>query len=129
MTAGHRPPRQSFRSSLNFEPHFVKITLPFNILPVFEGTGIAAFFKLKTKEGKTLVELEAHDQEYFLAVLKELERELKYRMTHRTAQSSRSPLSPLRKSSLAEHREMLIQARTLIEKARSDAKAGHRLGQ
>ena len=96
----------------------MKLSLPFNILPVFEGTGIAACFKLKTKDGKTVVELGAREEEYFLAVLQELEEELKYRIAHRTAQSSRSPLSPLRRSSLKEHADMLIQARVLIEKAR-----------
>lgn len=100
-----------------------KIFLPFNILPVFEGTGIADCFKLKTKDGKTFVELGAREEEYFLAVLKELEGELKYRMAHRTAQSSRSPLSPLRRSSLKEHADMLIQARVLIEKARQPEKS------
>ena len=101
----------------------MKLSLPFNILPVFEGTGIAECFKLKARNGKTLVELGAREEEYFLAVLKELEGELKYRMAHRSAQSSRSPLSPVRKSSLREHCDMLIQARDLIEKARASEKA------
>jgi hypothetical protein len=100
----------------------VKISLPFNIVPALEGTGIADSFKLKTKDGKTLIELGAREEEYFLAVLAALEGELRYRMAHRTAQSSRSPLSPLRKNSLREHSDLLIQARVLIEKARANAK-------
>jgi hypothetical protein len=97
----------------------VKITLPFDLRPVFDGTGIADCYNLKAKDGKTIVELASReDEQDFLAVLKELERELRYRLTHSNAHVSRSPLSPKRRNALQEHIDMLIQARMLIERAR-----------
>ena len=101
----------------------MKLSLPFNIIPVLEGTGIADSFKLKTKDGKTLVDLGPGEDEYFLAVLKELEAELKYRLSHRTAQFSRSPLPTSRRNALKVHAELLSEARVLIEKARHREKS------
>lgn len=101
----------------------MKISLPFNIIPVLEGTGIADSFKLKAKDGKTLVDLGVGEEEYFLAVLKELEAELKYRMSHKSAQFSRSPLPTARRNALKVHVELLGEARALIEKARHREKS------
>lgn len=101
----------------------MKISLPFNIIPVLEGTGIADCFKLKAREGKTLVDLGTGEEEEFLAVLKELEAELKYRVSHKTAQFSRSPLPAARRNALKEHAALLGEARVLIEKARQREKS------
>ena len=101
----------------------MKISLPFNLIPTLEGTGIADSFKLKAKDGKTLVDLDPGEEEYFLAVLKELEAELKYRMSHKTAQFSRSPLPAARRNALKENVALLGEARALVEKARHREKS------
>jgi hypothetical protein len=97
----------------------VKVSLPFNLLPVFEGTGIADCFRLKNRqpENHTLVELAPQEVEYFLAVLGGLEQEMRYRYSRSMARGSHAPVSSKRRSMFQERADLLIQAKVMVERA------------
>jgi len=97
----------------------MKVSLPFNLLPVFDGTGIADCFRLKNRqpENQTLVELDPTEVEYFLAVVGGLEQEFRLRHSRSLARGSLAPVSARRRSMFQESAELLVQTRTMVERA------------
>jgi hypothetical protein len=97
----------------------VKVSLPFNLLPVFEGTSIADCFRLKNKqpENQTLLELDPKEVEYFLAVVGGLEQEFRLRHSRSLARGSCAPVSARGRTLFQESADLLVRTRTMVERA------------
>jgi hypothetical protein len=72
----------------------MKITLPFDLIPYLDGTGIAGSFGLKNQypENHTIIELRKREAGDLLRLLRALEEELALRQLRLQRQSSKAPL-------------------------------------